>query len=159
MAEGPAAFFVYGTLKRGQANYPLVAAAVRGVLPAAIRGRLYDVGPFPALAEGDEAVRGEVLVVEPGDLPRLLLVLDALEGFVPSDPAGSLYLRRAVTAATDDGRELAAYAYFYNHDPAGLRHLPGGEWRGPSADEVAAVSDELTDFGRRVRDFPKGLAR
>ncbi|MFN8511917.1 MAG: hypothetical protein U0841_04870 [Chloroflexia bacterium] len=46
---------------------------------------------------------------------------------------------------------LRRYAYFYNHDPAGLRHLPGGEWRSPSADEVAAVSDELTDFGRHVR--------
>ncbi|MFN8541577.1 MAG: gamma-glutamylcyclotransferase family protein [Thermomicrobiales bacterium] len=155
MAEGPAAFFVYGTLKRGQANYPLVAAAVRGVLPATIRGRLYDVGPFPALAEGDETVRGEVLVDEPDGFPRLLTVLVSLEGSVPSDPAGSMYLRRVVAAATDDGREVAAYAYFYNRDPAGLRHLPGGEWRGPSAAEVAEVSDELTNFGRHVRDFPR----
>src|SRR5690349_20067775 len=106
MAEGQAAFFVYGTLKQGQSNYPLVAAAVRAAIPATIRGRLYDVGPFPALAAGDEAVRGEVLMVEPAELPRLLTVLDALEGFVPSDPAGSMYLRRVVSAATDDGREI-----------------------------------------------------
>jgi gamma-glutamylcyclotransferase (GGCT)/AIG2-like uncharacterized protein YtfP len=153
MVEGPAAFFVYGTLKRGQANFPLVAAAVRGVVPATIRGRLYDMGPFPALAEGDEAVRGEVLTVEPGELPRLLRALDELEGFAPGDPAGSIYLRRVVDAKTDDGAEVAAFAYFYNRDPAGLRHLPGGEWTGPSAAEVAAVSEELRDFGRHVRDF------
>jgi gamma-glutamylcyclotransferase (GGCT)/AIG2-like uncharacterized protein YtfP len=155
MAEGPAAFFVYGTLKQGQSNYPLVAEAVRAVIPATIRGRLYDVGPFPALAEGDEAVRGEVLLVEPTELPRLLTVLDALEGFVPSDPASSMYLRRVVTAAPDAGGEIAAYAYFYNRDPSGLRHLPGGEWRGPSAADVTEVSGELTDFGRHVREFPR----
>ena len=51
--------------------------------------------------------------------------------------------------------EIAAYAYFYNRDPSGLRHLPGGEWRGPSAADVAEVSDELTDFGRHVREFPR----
>ena len=155
MATGAAAFFVYGTLKRGQANFSLVAAAVRAVVPATIRARLYDVGPFPALAEGDEAVRGEVLTVDPAELPRLLAVLDDLEGYLSADPAGSMYLRRVVTAATDDGREVAAFAYFYNRDPAGLRHLPDGEWRGPSADEVAEVSGELTAFGRRVREFPR----
>ena len=153
MVLGPAAFFVYGTLKRGQSNYPLVEAAVCGVVPATIRGRLYDVGPFPALAEGDEAVRGEVLAVDPGELSRLLAMLDQLEGYLPSDPAGSIYLRRVVTAATDAGGEVAAYAYVYNGDPAGLRHLPDGEWRGPSADDVAEVSEELTGFGRHVREF------
>ena len=153
MVEGPAAFFVYGTLKRGQANYPLVAAAVREAVPATIRGRLYDVGPFPALAEGDGAVRGEVLTVDPGELPRLLPVLDALEGYVPSDPVGSMYVRREIAATMDEGGEVAAFAYFYNRDPEGLRHLPGGEWLGPSADTVAEVSEELTGFGRHVREF------
>ena len=153
MVEEPAAFFVYGTLKRGQSNYPLIEEAVRGMVPATIRGRLYDVGPFPALAEGDEAVRGEVLVVDPVELPRLLSVLDELEGYLPSDPAGSMYVRRAVVAAADDGGEVAAYAYFYNRDPVGLRHLPGGDWRGPSTDAVVEVSEELTGFGRHVREF------
>lgn len=151
--EGPTAFFVYGTLKRGQSNYPLIATAVQTAIPATIRGRLYDVGPFPALSEGDERVRGEVLLVDPAELSRLLVVLDRLEGYEPSDPAGSMYLRRVVEAATDDGAMVAAYAYFYNRDPVGMRHLPDGEWLGPSADEVPDDVEELADFGRHVRDF------
>ena len=155
MAGAPHTFFVYGTLKRGQTNYPLIATAVRVATPATIRGRLYDVGPFPALGEGEEPIRGELLTVDPADVPRLLALLDALEGYAPADPAGSIYLRRVVVAATADGREVAAYAYFYNRDPAALRHLPGGEWHGPSAAEVVAGSEELAAFGRHVRDFPR----
>ena len=153
MVVGPQFCFVYGTLKRGQANHHLIAAAVRSATPATIHGRLYDVGPFPALAEGDDAVRGELLLIEPTELARVLAILDDLEGYAPSDPTGSIYLRRVVAAATDDGREVAAHAYFYNRDTAALCHLPAGEWHGPSAAEVATVSEELSLFGRHVRDF------
>lgn len=152
MAVEPAAFFVYGTLKRGQSNHQLIAPAVLTAVPATIRGRLYDVGPFPALGPGDDVVHGELMTVASADLPRLLATLDDLEGYEPADPAGSMY-RRRIVAATVAGRELAAFAYFYNRPPVGLRHLPGGTWDGPSAAEVAPLSDELTDFGRHVRDF------
>lgn len=155
MVAEPRTFFVYGTLKRGQVNHALIAPAVRDATPATIRGRLYDVGPFPALSAGDETVSGEALTVEAAALPRLLAILDDLEGYDPADPAGSMYVRRVVTATAAGGRQFAVYAYFYNRDPAGLRHLPGGEWRGPSATEVAPGSDELTLFGRHVRDFPR----
>lgn len=153
MAVEPSHCFVYGTLKRGQSNYPLIAGAVRAVLPATIRGRLYDVGPFPALAHGDETVHGELLLIASEALVDLLVMLDELEGYDAADPTGSFYLREIVAATTADGQEYAAYVYFYNRDTAALHHLPAGEWRGPSAVEVAAVSDELDEFGRHVRDF------
>jgi gamma-glutamylcyclotransferase (GGCT)/AIG2-like uncharacterized protein YtfP len=154
MSSEPHAFFVYGTLKRGQSNHQLIAGALRDVAIATVRGRLYDVGPFPALADGDDRVYGEVLTIDPNTLPRLLAILDDLEGYDPSDPGGSMYVRRLVTATDAEARELVAHAYFYNRDPAAFVHLPGGEWRGPSAAEVAPLSAELTDFGRHVRDFP-----
>ena len=153
MEAQPHAFCVYGTLKRGLSNHHLIAESVREVVPATIQGRLYDAGPFPALAAGTEAVRGEVLMVEPSALPHLLTVLDELEGYDPVDPDGSMYVRRIVSAATDDRDVVAAHAYFYNRDPAGLRHLPGGLWSGPSAPEVAAEQGELAEFGRHVREF------
>ncbi len=153
MDAQPHAFFVYGTLKQGLSNYHLIAAFVRTSVPATIRGRLYDVGPFPALAAGDEVVRGEVLTVEPTALPHLLAILDDLEGYYPSDPAGSMYVRRIVAAVTGDGGAVEAHAYFYNREPTGLCHLPGGVWSGPSASEVAEGAGELTDFGRHVREF------
>ena len=155
MSAEPHAFFVYGTLKRGQSNYHLIAGAVCDAAIATVRGRLYDVGPFPALADGDECVYGEVLTIDPDVLPRLLAILDDLEGYDPIDPDGSMYVRRLVTATDAGGRELVAHAYFYNRDPDPFVHLPGGEWRGPSAAEVAPLSAELTDFGRHVRDFPR----
>ena len=153
MDAQPHALFVYGTLKQGLSNYHLIAAFVRTAIPATIRGRLYDVGPFPALAVDDEVVHGEVLTVEPIALPHLLAILDDLEGYYPDDPTGSMYVRRIVTAATGDGGAVEAHAYFYNRDPAGLRHLPGGLWSGPSAPEGAEGAGELFDFGRHVRDF------
>lgn len=159
MATPPAAFFVYGTLKTGQSNYHLIAPAVRAVAPATIRGRLYDLGPFPALAEGDESVHGELLTVDPAALPRLLALLDDLEGYFPGDPDGSMYLRRVVPATLADGGAAPAYAYFYNREPVGLRHLPDGAWAGPSAAEVVPVSEELDDFGRHVREFGAGGGR
>lgn len=155
MVVEPHTFFVYGTLKRGQANYPLVAAVARDTAPATILGRLYDVGPFPALAEGNELVHGEIFSVDPPAVPGLLELLDDLEGYDPADPAGSIYRRRVVAATTTDGSTVSAYAYFYNRDPATLRQLPSGTWGGPSAAEVPPLSDELIGFGRRVRDFPR----
>ena len=153
MATAPSHCFVYGTLKRGQSNYSLIAESVREALSATIRGRLYDVGPFPALAHGDDVVHGELLLIAPEAMADVLVVLDDLEGYDAADPIGSFYLREIVTAITADGQEHAAYVYFYNRDAAALQHLPAGEWRGPSAAEVAAVSDELDAFGRHVREF------
>ena len=155
MGDAVRDFFVYGTLKRGQSNYPLVAAAVRGITPATIRGRLYDVGPFPALAVGDDAVSGEVLTVAPEALARLLVVLDDLEGYELGDPEGSMYVRRVVLATTVAGGTVRAYAYFYNRDPGGLRYLPEGVWHGPSAAEITDGPGELVVFGRRVQAFGK----
>lgn len=153
MAVEPSHCFVYGTLKRGQSNYPLIAESVRAVLPATILGRLYDVGPFPALAHGDEVVHGELLLIAPAALADVLVALDDLEGYDAADPVGSFYLRESVAATTADGQEHTAYAYFYNRDTAALGHLPAGVWLGPSTAEVAAISDELDEFGRHVREF------
>ncbi len=153
MGTTPGHCFVYGTLKRGQSNYRLIAEAVRVVTPATVAGRLYDLGPFPALGPGDDRVRGELLLIEPTLLAHTLTVLDELEGYRPTDPRGSIYVRQVVDAVTNDGEGIAANAYFYNRDTAALRYLPTGEWAGPSAAEVATLSGELVDFGRHVRHF------
>lgn len=142
MTVEPRHCFVYGTLKRGQVNYPLIAEAVSAALPATIRGRLYDVGRFPALAHGDEIVHGELLLIAPEALEDVLVALDDLEGYDASDPAASFYLREIVTATTDDGQEHAAYIYFFNQDTAELPYLPGGAWPGPHAAAPANPADE-----------------
>ena len=153
MTDIPGYCFVYGTLKRGQANHHLIAAAVRAITPATVAGRLYDLGPFPALGPGDDRVRGELLLVEPTLLPETLAILDELEGYQPTDPHGSIYLREVVPALTADGDLIAASLYRYNRDTARLRYLPTGEWLGPSAAAITSLSGELIDFGHHVRYF------
>lgn len=153
MGTTPGRCFVYGTLKRGQSNYHLIAETVRSAVPAMVAGRLYDLGPFPALGPGDDRVRGELLLIEPTLLAHTLTVLDELEGYRPTDPRGSIYVRQVVTAVTDEGEEIAANAYFYNRDTDALRYLPTGEWVGPSTAAITILSGELVDFGRHVRHF------
>src|SRR6185312_7394342 len=97
------AFFVYGTLKRGQANYPLIAPYARAVEPAVTRGLLFDHGPFPALVAGEGRVRGELVTLDPADLAVALPLIDRLEDFRPDDPAGSMYRRQVVEVETAAG--------------------------------------------------------
>lgn len=153
MATVPDYCFVYGTLKRGQSNHHLIAHVARAITAATVAGRLYDLGPFPALGPGDDRVHGELVLIAPALLAPTLRLLDELEGFVPSDPRGSIYLREIAEATTARGQTIAANLYRYNRDPAALRYLPGGEWTGPSADEIATTTGELVDFGRHVRYF------
>ena len=155
MATVPDYCFVYGTLKRGQSNHHLIANVTREVIAATVAGRLYDLGPFPALGPGDDRVRGELVLIEPALLLPTLRLLDELEGFVPSDPRGSIYLREIAEATTDSGQTIAATLYRYNRDPAALRYLPGGEWTDPSAAEITTTNGELVDFGRHVRYFQR----
>ena len=137
----PDAFFVYGTLKRGQANYPLLAPYARAVLPATARGQLRDLGLFPALVDAAGVVRGELIRIESAAMPAALAIIDALEGYDPADPAGSMYVRRVIPVRPGDGADEDAYAYFYNRDPAGLTPVPelpplggvaGGGWAATS---------------------------
>src|SRR4051812_6642291 len=150
------AFFVYGTLKRGQANYPLIAPYVRAVEPATVRGLLFDHGPFPALVEGEGRVQGELVTLDPDDLGAALPIVDRLEDFRPDDPAGSMYLRRVVEVETVGGERAQAYAYFYNRDPRDLRPVVSGEWIGPSAGRDAQDEGELATFKAHVRGFLRG---
>lgn len=90
--------FVYGSLKRGFSNHPLMATAVFvGECRTAPRYRLLVLGPYPALSDGgDRAIAGELYSVD----RRLLSKLDDFEG--------AAYRRRTVHLA--EGR--AAEAYF-----------------------------------------------
>jgi len=107
--------FVYGTLmagfdRRRRAGIDTrMQFAGRGWIQAA----LYDLGLFPAAIPAPEGrVAGELYEVT--DDPSVLAKLDEIEGFRPSEPDTSLYLRAQVTVALEDGRQEAAWVYFYN---------------------------------------------
>ncbi len=131
----PTAFFVYGTLLRGECNHPVLARhGLAQVRPARARGRLFDTGAgYPAMRAAPPGaagaaweVRGELVV--PVRFASALADLDALEEFHgPGDPR-NLYERREVEVDLGDGATTCAWTYLYA-GLASLTPIPGGDWR------------------------------
>jgi gamma-glutamylcyclotransferase (GGCT)/AIG2-like uncharacterized protein YtfP len=93
--------FVYGTLapRDGKAAGPL------GFEPDAVRGRLYDLGPYPALVDLGDPTSGWVEgFVRPVSERWLQNVLDRYEGVDEN-------LYRRVFAVTRKGRNVWVYEY------------------------------------------------
>lgn len=131
MSDADLVVAVYGTLRRGGRNEPLLAGATF-LGTGTVAGRIHEmVGagvrsyPYPGLILGGS---GRVMVeivrlIDEGQLARL----DALEGYDPVDEAASEYLRRRVAVA--GGPVAEAWAYLY----AGPREAIGplidsGDW-------------------------------
>jgi gamma-glutamylcyclotransferase (GGCT)/AIG2-like uncharacterized protein YtfP len=120
------AVFVYGTLKRGERNHPLVADHLLRAVPGYVEGfALYHLPPggerpyaYPAMVPGEGRVFGEVLFLQEEALP----LLDALE------EEGVEYRRVRVRVRTAEG-EVEAWTYLYLEEPQGVL-LPEGVWRG-----------------------------
>jgi gamma-glutamylcyclotransferase (GGCT)/AIG2-like uncharacterized protein YtfP len=124
--------FVYGTLKRGQANHGhLQGAPCLG--EASLEGAsLHDLGPFPMAIASEGRVFGELYAVPTAVLPRL----DAFEG------CPRLYQRHWLTLT--DGRQ----AWVYLGQPRQVRHspcLPHGVW--PHARALALALLVAPGFG------------
>lgn len=108
--------FVYGTLKAGKRNHPLLAGRAFFCGNTTIAGSLHDLGPYPALKKGKDVVFGEVYFV--GD--RTLADLDKLE----CHPI--LYKREEVTSLCNDHK---AWVYFYEPElPPNAKSIIGGKW-------------------------------
>ncbi|MEB3254794.1 MAG: gamma-glutamylcyclotransferase family protein [Synechococcaceae cyanobacterium] len=121
--------FVYGTLRRGQANHHLLRGAHWGGEQRLPGARLHDLGPFPmAIATPDtaaDAVQGELWWVDAATLARL----DHLEGHP------RLYERRRLALASGQR------AWVYLGRPKQVRHSPvlaEGCWPRTLAGAVAA---------------------
>lgn len=134
-------FFVYGTLRPGQANHVLVAGRTAPPKPAVLPGALLYDGPgypYAALAADATAddtatggVHGELLDVLPGHYDRVLADLDRLEGHVPG-ARGNLYERSALRVVCD-GQTCDAWVYVVGEASAAAlrasgRIVPGGDW-------------------------------
>jgi gamma-glutamylcyclotransferase (GGCT)/AIG2-like uncharacterized protein YtfP len=151
--------FVYGTLKRGEINHGLLAPHACSIEPASIRGLLYDTGDFPALAEGDGRVQGELVSLDPDRVHEVIAVIDRLEGCIPGQDDRSLYRRRIVSAAREDGVERPAYAYFYNAAHPSLPPLDAltpilsGLWTAPPMPALRTDLAAFEEYRAWVRTF------
>ncbi len=123
--------FVYGTLRRGGSNdIARIAPSARFAGMARIRGRLYDLGAYPALLldASDTAagwVTGELYEIPDHEWPAL----DALEEPVtPQRPDGE-YFKIITTVRADDGTPREVWAYSANPAVISLdREIGHGDW-------------------------------
>jgi gamma-glutamylcyclotransferase (GGCT)/AIG2-like uncharacterized protein YtfP len=128
MPSPPTSVFVYGTLKRGQLRETKWPREPRAIEDALVRGQLYDLGPYPALAppalgSAGDRIAGEVWSFHRADVAEVLRVLDQIEGYDQPGEA-NLYERSEVRYELSDGRSGKAFTYFYaaGHDRLTARH-------------------------------------
>ena len=123
--------FLYGTLLP-----ELVSGEIAGIVaqleplgPATVRGRLYDLGPYPAavLEPADDVIVGELFRL-PQD-PAVLAAFDTYEGCPPGSEEDGLYVRVAGTALRSAGTTCDCWVYVYNRDTASAERIPGGDYR------------------------------
>jgi gamma-glutamylcyclotransferase (GGCT)/AIG2-like uncharacterized protein YtfP len=122
--------FFYGTLmmpfnRPGRQRVDAkMAFAARGRINAA----LFDLGIYPAAvpAADGSLVWGEVYeMLEPA---AVLAALDEIEGYRPTEPERSLYTRVLTDVSLEDGRTLAAWAYFYNAPLGRAERIDSGDY-------------------------------
>ena len=125
----PSHVFFYGTLmagfsrRQGAGVDPHLRFVGRGSIPAA----LFDLGLYPAAVPSpDGQVWGELYEVASSD--DVLPVLDAIEGYTPARPEGSLYLRDTACVTGPDGTETPAWVYFYNAPLGRALHIRSGDY-------------------------------
>jgi gamma-glutamylcyclotransferase (GGCT)/AIG2-like uncharacterized protein YtfP len=117
--------FVYGTL-RGDAGHraaSLLARRAREVGPGRLRGRLYDLGAYPAAVPSPDPahrVRGLVYRMEAGLREVLLADLDRYEG--------AEYRRQVARVVLEDGETVQAWVYFYARTPPPGRVIASGDY-------------------------------
>lgn len=115
--------FVYGTLLRGERNHGVVAPYLKAVQPGMVRGRMYDVGTYPALVLGtdDHLVVGEWFTVTGAGLKAM----DALEEyFGPGHPDNEY--ERVQVADVSNGRSGWVYVWEDNRQ---CPEIVSGNWR------------------------------
>ena len=118
VAEEPNRVFVYGTLMPGEPRWPALETFATAWRPATARGRLwYTARGYPAVRfdEGDSAIPGFLVTIDPERLAEAIAVLDRIEG------EGVLYRRLVVTTSAGP-----AMSYEWLGTTAGLRLLTGG---------------------------------
>lgn len=134
-SEVTALLAVYGTLRRGYRNHPLIARGSVYVGAGMLPGRLAHITspsrryPYPGYLP-DPPGPAEHVVVEVVRIvdDALWPCLDALERYLPADPGSSEYLRTSVTVQMAAGVRLTCWTYVYNRPTDGWGHVPDGDW-------------------------------
>jgi gamma-glutamylcyclotransferase (GGCT)/AIG2-like uncharacterized protein YtfP len=122
--------FAYGTLLPHHAP-PEIAPVIRRLKRmgrGSVWGRLYDLGEYPGavLSKTGAAISGHIFEL-PED-PEFLKRLDDYEGFDPTHPDGSIFVRRKWPVTVKSGKRLLCWVYVYNRRAGSAPAIVGGDF-------------------------------
>ena len=118
--------FVYGSLRSGFQNpaYDYISKYFNLVGKAKVKGRMYDMGSFPAAvpANDDSFIIGELYEHNNKcEFSWAIEQLDAYEGLTPEVGDEELYRRERVTAYFGENETTEAWIYWFN---GSVEHQP-----------------------------------
>lgn len=125
-------FFVYGTLKTGECRDGVFHRYLKNgftLVKGSIKAKLFDLGPYPAIAKGEDTVHGELVTIkDEKELDKIMGVLDGIEGY-RGPGHRNLYDRKIVKVDTGDDT-VEAFTYFFGNEERldDSKHLPEGVW-------------------------------
>jgi gamma-glutamylcyclotransferase (GGCT)/AIG2-like uncharacterized protein YtfP len=123
--------FVYGSLRSGFKSpaYEYVSRFFNFVGDARVRGKLYDLGDYPAAVPGDgeNFIVGELYEVrDVSEFPWAIAQLDDYEGITAEPGEQSLYKRDAIDVYVGD-KTISAWIYWYAGDVSGRPLIESGD--------------------------------
>ena len=122
--------FVYGSLRRGFHHpvFDYIKNHFTFVADGKVKGRLFDLGTYPAAVPSDEGhLIGELFVANSmEDFNWAISQLDDYEGLNPEAGETALYRREMVTAYHNDS-ETTAWIYWYNGVVDGFPVVESGD--------------------------------
>lgn len=140
-------FFVYGTLKHDSVRASLWPYAPLRIVSAEIRGVLFDLGPYPAVVEGELRIWGERWDFLPEQITNTLALLDRIEGY--GQDADNLYVRRVVDCWDEANICVPSFAYFFADRSWAAQHpqVPPNEhgrcvWNAPPGSQPITHLDD-----------------
>lgn len=112
--------FVYGSLRSGfnHPAYAYISTHFTLLGSAKVRGKLYDLGDYPAAIPTSEDIyiHGELYQLkEEQEFSWAIAQIDDYEGVNPEPGEAALY-KRELTTAYSKGQTTMAWIYWYNND-------------------------------------------
>jgi gamma-glutamylcyclotransferase (GGCT)/AIG2-like uncharacterized protein YtfP len=121
----PTRLFAYGTLRRGAPMHALIEHAARFRGRASFAGKLFDLGAYPAVTDGDrrrDVVHGELYELPSEGRRELLDSLDRYEG--------RSFERVEREVVCEDGAVVRAFLYLFRGNLASARRVRSGDYLG-----------------------------
>lgn len=123
--------FVYGSLRSGFRSpaYEYISRYFHFVDEARVKGRLYDLGSYPAAipAQEETFIKGELYVIkQEAEFSWAIGQLDDYEGVITEPGEPQLY-RRELTDVFVGDNLVRAWVYWYNGDVEGRPLVASGD--------------------------------